>query len=78
MKEYSLKFSQHSHDTPKVVAHMRSRMSLVVVGLSHISSKKGKTICLIGYTDITRLMIHVQRIEKDKLKHKGRISKQES
>lgn len=47
---------------------MRSRMSLFVAGLSRLSSKKGKAVVLIGDIDITRLMIHVQQVEEDKLK----------
>ncbi|XP_049371101.1 uncharacterized protein LOC125836058 [Solanum verrucosum] len=40
--EYSLKFTQLSRYAPKMVADMRSRMSLFVAGLSHLSSKEGK------------------------------------
>ncbi|KAH0777818.1 hypothetical protein KY290_009229 [Solanum tuberosum] len=54
----------------EMVADMRSRMSLFVAGLSHLSSKKGKATMLIGDMDITRLMIHVQQLEKDKLRDK--------
>lgn len=43
-------------------------MSLFVAGLSRLSSKKGKAVVLIGDIDITRLMIHVQQVEEDKLK----------
>ncbi|XP_049406277.1 uncharacterized protein LOC125869923 [Solanum stenotomum] len=46
------------------------RMSLFVAGLSPMPSKEGKTPMLIGDMDITRLMIHVQQVEKDK-KQKG-------
>ncbi|KAK4718262.1 hypothetical protein R3W88_016600 [Solanum pinnatisectum] len=58
--KYSLKFTQLSRYTPVMVTDMRSRMSLFVVGLSHLSSKEGKTAMLIGDMDIARLMIHVQ------------------
>ena len=51
-----------------MVDDMRSRMSLFVAGLSRLSSKKGKAVVLIGDIDITRLMIHVQQVEEDKLK----------
>jgi len=66
--EYSLKFTQLSRYAPKMVADMRKRMSLFVVGLSRLSSKKGKEAMLIGNMDIARLMIHVQQVEEDKLK----------
>ncbi|KAH0662286.1 hypothetical protein KY284_027217 [Solanum tuberosum] len=53
-----------------MVANMRSRVSLFVVGLTHLSSKESKATMLIGYMSIARLMIHVQRFEEDKLKDK--------
>ncbi|WMV41486.1 hypothetical protein MTR67_034871 [Solanum verrucosum] len=51
-----------------MVADIRSRMSLFVVGLTHLSSKKSKASMLIGYMGIARLMIHVQQVEEDQLK----------
>uniref|UniRef100_M1DY51 Retrotransposon gag protein n=1 Tax=Solanum tuberosum TaxID=4113 RepID=M1DY51_SOLTU len=66
--EYSLKFTQLSCYAPEMVADMRSRMSLFVVKLSRLSSKEGKATMLIGDMDITRIMIHVQQVEKDKLR----------
>lgn len=46
------------------------RMSLFVVGLFHLSSNKGKEVMLIGNMDITRLMIHMKRVEEEKLRDK--------
>ena len=51
-----------------MVADMRSRMSLFVVGLTRLSSNESKAAMLIGDMDIARLMIHVQQVEEDKLK----------
>ncbi|KAK4723952.1 hypothetical protein R3W88_026731 [Solanum pinnatisectum] len=47
---------------------MRSRISLFVARLSHLSSKEGKTTMLIGDMDIARVMIRMQQVEKDKLR----------
>ncbi|KAK4726963.1 hypothetical protein R3W88_031880 [Solanum pinnatisectum] len=58
--EYSLKFTQLSRYALEMVADMKSRMSLFVSGLSHLSSKEGKATMLIGDMDIVRHMIHVQ------------------
>ncbi|KAK4729518.1 hypothetical protein R3W88_022506 [Solanum pinnatisectum] len=66
--EYSLKFTHLSHYALEMVVDMRSTMSLFVAGLSHLSSKEGKTTILIGDMDIARLMIHVQQAEEDKLR----------
>ncbi|WMV45168.1 hypothetical protein MTR67_038553 [Solanum verrucosum] len=44
-----------------MVADMRSRMSLFVVGWTCLSSKERNAAMLIGYMGITRLMIHVQQ-----------------
>ncbi|XP_049364271.1 uncharacterized protein LOC125829036 [Solanum verrucosum] len=43
-------------------------MSLFVVGLSPLSSKKGKAAMLIGDIDIGRLMVYVQHVEEKKLR----------
>uniref|UniRef100_M1DYX2 Gag-pol protein n=1 Tax=Solanum tuberosum TaxID=4113 RepID=M1DYX2_SOLTU len=66
--EYSLKFTQLSRYATEMVANMRSRMSLFIVGLSHLSSKERKAAMLIGDMDIARLMIYVQQVEEDKLR----------
>ncbi|WMV25745.1 hypothetical protein MTR67_019130 [Solanum verrucosum] len=51
-----------------MVADMRSRMSLFVVGLTRLSSTESKAAILIGCMGIARLMIHVQQVEKHQLK----------
>uniref|UniRef100_M1DIK1 Gag-pol protein n=1 Tax=Solanum tuberosum TaxID=4113 RepID=M1DIK1_SOLTU len=68
-----------------MVADMRSRMSLFVVGLTRMSSKKSKATMLIGYMGIARLIIHVQQVEKNQLKDReefenkrAKISRNES
>ena len=49
---------------------MRNKISLFLAGLSRQPSKEGKTTMLIGDMDITRLMIHVQQVDENKLKDK--------
>jgi len=66
--EYSTKLTQLSRYAPEMVANMRSRISLFVVGFSHMSSKEAKAAMLIGDMDIARIMIHVQQVEEDKLR----------
>ena len=62
--EYSLKFTQLSCYAPEMVADMRNRMSLFVVGLSRLSSKESRAAMLIGDMDISRLMVYVQQLRK--------------
>lgn len=45
-------------------------MSLFIGGLSLLSSKEGKATMLVGDMDISRLMIHVQQVEKYKMREK--------
>ena len=66
--EYGLKFTQLSRYSLEVVKGMRSRMSLFVFGLGCASSKEGKAAMLIGYMDISRLIVYVQQVEEEKLR----------
>ncbi|XP_049394787.1 uncharacterized protein LOC125859106 [Solanum stenotomum] len=66
--EYGLKFTQLSCYAPEMVADMRSKMSLIVVGLSRLSSKEGRAAMLIRDMDISRLMVCVQQAEEEKLR----------
>ncbi|KAK4726700.1 hypothetical protein R3W88_031617 [Solanum pinnatisectum] len=66
--EYGLNFTQLSRYAPKMVVDMRSKMSLFVVGLAHLSSKEGRATMLIGDMDISRLMVYVQQVEVEKLR----------
>nr|XP_004231735.1 uncharacterized protein LOC101251236 [Solanum lycopersicum] len=51
-----------------MVRDTRSRMSLFVAGLEHISRKKVDETMLIGDKEISRLMIYVKQVEKEKLR----------
>uniref|UniRef100_M1DKA8 Gag-pol protein n=1 Tax=Solanum tuberosum TaxID=4113 RepID=M1DKA8_SOLTU len=53
-----------------MVADMRNRMSLFVVGLPRLSNKDSKAAMLIDDMGIARLMIHVQQVEEDKIRDK--------
>ncbi|KAG5620317.1 hypothetical protein H5410_005535, partial [Solanum commersonii] len=66
--EYGLKFTQLSRYASKMVVEMRSRISMFVVGLSRLSSKEGTATMLIGYMDISRLIVYVHQVEEEKLR----------
>lgn len=56
-----------------MVVDIKSKMSLSVLGLDHLSSKEGKTSILIEDIGIKMLMIHVQEVEKDKLRDRKKF-----
>lgn len=68
LNEYSLNSTQFSYYALNMVVDIRSMMSLFVFGLSRLSRKEYKVAMLIGDMYIARLMIHVQRVEEDKLR----------
>ena len=43
-------------------------MSLFIFGLGHDSSKEGRTSILFGDMDISRIMVYVQQVEKEKVR----------
>ncbi|TMX04679.1 hypothetical protein EJD97_005968 [Solanum chilense] len=49
---------------------MRSRMSYFLAGIGLSSSKEGRATKLIGDMDILRLMIYVEKVEKEKLRNR--------
>uniref|UniRef100_M1D8M1 Gag-pol protein n=1 Tax=Solanum tuberosum TaxID=4113 RepID=M1D8M1_SOLTU len=51
-----------------MIADMKSRMSLLVTGLSRLSSKEGRATILIGDMDISRWMDYVQQVQEEKLR----------
>lgn len=55
---------------PNIVVEMRSKISLFIVRLSHITKKERKKAILIRDIDIARLMTYVQQVQEEKLKDK--------
>ena len=43
-------------------------MSLFIIGLGRASIKEGSTSILIGDMDISRIMVYVQQVEKEKVR----------
>ncbi|XP_069150319.1 uncharacterized protein [Solanum lycopersicum] len=68
--EDSLKFTQLSRYASETVKEMRSRISLFVASLGHASSKEGRVVMLIGAMEISRLIVYVQHVKKDKLRNR--------
>ena len=52
-------------------------MSLFVAGLGCTSSKECRVAMLIGYIDISKLMVYVQQFEEEKLRDRKEFQKQE-
>ena len=72
VKEYSLKFTQLARYAPHIVAYNRSRISNFVFGVLENVFKECRSTMLIKKIDVSRLMVHSQRIDEQKLKKKKR------
>ena len=65
--EYWFTITQLYRYDLEMVKDIRSRMSLFVIGLGHLSRKDVCATMLIGDLDISRLIVYVQKVEKEKL-----------
>ena len=66
VQESGLKFTQIFLYALEMLKDIRSRISLFVTGLGCASSKEGRAAILIGDMKISRLMVYVQQVKKEK------------
>ncbi|WMV54907.1 hypothetical protein MTR67_048292 [Solanum verrucosum] len=74
-REYALRFTQLSKYAPSIVADRRTKMIKFVSGVSHLVVKECRTTMLVHDMDISRLMVHPQKIEKENIKERSREAK---
>ncbi|WMV23999.1 hypothetical protein MTR67_017384 [Solanum verrucosum] len=68
VKEYALKFIQLSNYAQTMVSDSRARMSKIVSGASDLVVKECLTGMLVKEMDVSRLIVHAQKIEEEKPK----------
>ncbi|KAH0756533.1 hypothetical protein KY290_026803 [Solanum tuberosum] len=75
VNKYALRYIQLSKYAPSIMADHRAKMSKFVLGVSNIVVKKSHTAMLVHDMYISRLMLHDQQIEEEKLKERSREAK---
>ncbi|XP_047269109.1 uncharacterized protein LOC124898919 [Capsicum annuum] len=73
VKEYCHKFNQLSKYAPGMMADSRTSMSKLLAGVSGHVVKECRSAMLNRDMDLSRLMIHAQQIEADKVKGRVRV-----
>lgn len=68
MSKYALKFHQLSRYAPELVSSMRARMRKFAFGLSRDFIVECKTALLNKDMDISRLVVYMQQVKKEKKK----------
>ena len=60
VKEYSLKLTQLSMYAPSMVTNPVTRMNKFVMGVSSLVEKECRTLIILNYVHISRLMVYAQ------------------
>ncbi|XP_049397305.1 uncharacterized protein LOC125861453 [Solanum stenotomum] len=75
VKEYSLKFTEHSKYSPTLVENSRARMNKCVMGISGLVKEECRTAMLHHDMDIFSLMVYAHQLEETKLRKMNRDMK---
>lgn len=74
-KKYSLKFTQLSKYAPTMISDSRSNLNKFMSSVSKYMVKECRTTILVKVMDISKMIVHAQQVEEEKIMESERENK---